>query len=253
MPLWLQVVLVTEVAFLAALVMAVLTRRTHAIFAVGFNVMVPVVALYLWRAPAVGLLGVIGAVMAGVYLFRLNWTILVWTDDTAMSKLDGTLPQPAKLGLAFVLAHSVGLGYCLPFYYISRDTAPLGWWTLLAVAVYVAGTAFHAGGDWQKHRFKSRPDTRGQLLRTGLWSLSRHPNYLGDFLIYLSFALLARHPYAWIAPALNLAQYLFDAIPKNELWASQKYGDAWESYRRSTPMFVPVRLSPRSAASRRES
>lgn len=239
---WLPILAVVELAFLLAVVAAVATRRTKLVFAAGFNVMLPVIALHLWQAPGLHARAALGAAMAGLYLARLNWTILVWTDDTAMAKLDGALGDPGKLGLAFVLPHSVGLGYCLPFYYVARDGSPLGWSAALALLAYAVGTVFHAGGDLQKRRFKSRSDSRGQLLRTGLWSLCRHPNYFGDFLIYVSFALLARHPYAWLAPGLNLAQYLFDAIPKNERWASEKYGDAWSAYRASTPMFLPLRF-----------
>jgi len=239
MPLWVQVLAVVEVFFVAALIAAWATHRTRLIFAAGFNVMIPVIALYLWHAPALYPRALLGATMAALYLLRLNAVILWWTNTTAMSKLDAALPAPAKLGLAFVLAHAVGLGYCLPFYYTARDGGPLGVWDGLAVAVYLVGTVFHAGGDYQKRRFKLRADTRGKLLSSGLWSLCRHPNYFGDFLIYVSFAVLARNPWAWISPALNLLQYLFDAIPKSEQWAAEKYGAAWAAYAASTPMFVP--------------
>lgn len=242
MDLWLQIVAVIEVSFLLAVVAAIVTKRTKLIFAFGFNVMIPVIALYYWHAPAQHGRGVLGLVMAGLYLLRLNWTILAWTGNTAMSKLDNALEVRGKLGLAFILVHSVGLGYCLPFYYIANDDTGLGLSALLALIVYGVGTVFHAGGDYQKRSFKQQPDTSGHVLQTGLWSLCRHPNYFGDFLIYVSFAVLAGHFYAWIAPVLNLLQYLFDAIPKNEQWASERYGDAWKVYERSTPRFFPLRF-----------
>lgn len=238
--LWIQVIVVIEVFFAAAVGAAILFKRTQAIFAAGFNVMIPVIALYLWHAPVLHPRALIGAVLAAIYLFRLNWVILVWTRNTAMSKLDQSLPPLGKVGLAFILAHFVGLGYCLPFYFIALDDAPLGWWDGLAVGVYVVGTVFHAGADYQKMRFKQIPKSKGRILDTGWWSLCRHPNYFGDFLIYVSFALLAQNPWAWIAPFLNLFQYLFDAIPKNEKWAAEKYGERWTAYKKSTPMFLPV-------------
>lgn len=243
--MWVQVIAVIEGFFLLAAATALATNRTKWIFATGFNVMAPVIALFLWEAPGGHLRPAIGAAMAGLYLLDLNWTILVWTGDTAMGKLDATTTRFGKVGLAFVLAHSVGLGYALPFYFVGRDTAPLGLSAVLAVVVYAVGTVFHIGGDLQKRRFKRQPDSHGRLLETGFWSLCRHPNYFGDFLIYTSFALLARHPLAWIAPALNLLQYLFDAIPKNEQWAAGKYGSAWAAYRASTPMFLPLGFVPR--------
>ncbi|WP_428264751.1 DUF1295 domain-containing protein [Haliangium sp.] len=236
---WIEVLIVIEVAFALALASALITKRTTAIFAAGFNVMVPVIAVLMWRAPSFHLRALIAVLLAAIYLARLNWVILVWSKDTAMSKLDQSVPPLGKIGLSFILVHSVGLGYCVPFYFIGLDSAPVGWWDALAVCVYLVGTWFHFGGDYQKVRFKRRPDTRGKLLDTGLWSWCRHPNYFGDFLIYVSFAVLAQHPYAWLCPLLNLAQYLFDAIPKNEAWAADKYGPAWGAYKRRTPKFVP--------------
>lgn len=45
---------------------------------------------------------------------------------------------------------------------------------------WLAGFIFEAGGNWQLSHFKSEPANKGQLLTTGLWSLTRQPNYFGD-------------------------------------------------------------------------
>lgn len=57
--------------------------------------------------------------------------------------------------------------------------------------LYVFGVFLHFASDMQKHmHLKCRP---GTLLCDGLWARTRNPNYLGEFLIYLSFCLLAGH------------------------------------------------------------
>ncbi|MEJ2483452.1 MAG: hypothetical protein P8049_10155 [Gemmatimonadota bacterium] len=58
----------------------------------------------------------------------------------------------------------------------------------------------------------------------------------------IAFALLSRTAWGWIAPAANLVQYAFDAIPKNERWAAQRYGAEWEAYRARTRTFIPYLL-----------
>jgi steroid 5-alpha reductase family enzyme len=50
----------------------------------------------------------------------------------------------------------------------------------LGVVVWVVGMFFETVGDWQLHRFRSDPDSRGKVLNTGLWRFTRHPNYFGD-------------------------------------------------------------------------
>lgn len=189
----------------------------------------------------------IAALCVIIYLVRLNIVVTAWGSNTAISKLSNTLPSAEKLVMSAILTHACGLVYCLPFYYLAfdRDLAHVGVFSdprdYCALLVYIVGTIFHFLGDYQKRVFKQNPENHGRLLTTGVWSLSRHPNYFGDFLIYTSFALFVyEHPLAWVSPVLNLLQYLFDAIPKNEQWAADKYGRQWQTYASTTAMFAPV-------------
>lgn len=57
--------------------------------------------------------------------------------------------------------------------------------------VCLVGFIFEAGGDFQLTRFKQNPENKGKLLSTGLWSITRHPNYFGDTLQWWGFGLFA--------------------------------------------------------------
>ncbi len=37
----------------------------------------------------------------------------------------------------------------------------------------------------------------------------------------------------------DLLQYSLDAILKNEKWAAERYGSAWEQYAKRTKSFIP--------------
>jgi len=58
-------------------------------------------------------------------------------------------------------------------------------------ALWLVGFIFEAGGDWQLKRFKANPDNNRKLLNSGLWSLTRHPNYFGDATQWWGFWLIA--------------------------------------------------------------
>jgi len=64
-------------------------------------------------------------------------------------------------------------------------------------ALWLVGIAFEAGGDWQLARFKANPANRGKVMDTGLWRLTRHPNYFGDFCVWWGFYLIAASAGAW--------------------------------------------------------
>ena len=96
-------------------------------------------------------------------------------------------------GLQGVLAWLIALPL-LPA--IASDTS-LNILDVVAVLLWVVGFVFEAGGDYQLAKFKARKDSEGQVLNTGLWRYTRHPNYFGDFCIWWSFFLFAVASGGW--------------------------------------------------------
>ena len=80
---------------------------------------------------------------------------------------------------------------------IAGDASPLGWLDYAGAALCLVGLYFEAVGDWQLTRFKSNPANAGQVMDQGLWGLTRHPNYFGDFCVWWGFGLLALAAGAW--------------------------------------------------------
>ncbi|KAF5835770.1 hypothetical protein DUNSADRAFT_6910 [Dunaliella salina] len=62
--------------------------------------------------------------------------------------------------------------------------APLAWYDLAGVALYSGGLALEAIADRQKDVWRSKPENKGKFIDEGLWSISRHPNYFGEILIW---------------------------------------------------------------------
>jgi steroid 5-alpha reductase family enzyme len=88
---------------------------------------------------------------------------------------------------------------------IAGDSSPLGWLDYAGVALWLVGLYFEAVGDWQLTRFKANPANAGQVMDQGLWGLTRHPNYFGDFCVWWGFGLIALSAGAWwalLGPAL---------------------------------------------------
>jgi steroid 5-alpha reductase family enzyme len=65
---------------------------------------------------------------------------------------------------------------------------PLDWGGLV---VWTVGFLFEAVGDWQLERFRRTRTNRSELLRTGLWAFTRHPNYFGDATVWWGLFLIA--------------------------------------------------------------
>jgi steroid 5-alpha reductase family enzyme len=69
--------------------------------------------------------------------------------------------------------------------------SPLKCLDYAGAALWLVGFIFEAGGDWQLARFKADPANKGKLMTTGLWSVTRHPNYFGDAAQWWGFYLIA--------------------------------------------------------------
>jgi steroid 5-alpha reductase family enzyme len=90
--------------------------------------------------------------------------------------------------------------WCLPMALVLAAPQPPGVWHAVGALVWAVGLVFEAGGDWQLTRFKRRRTDAAQLLDTGLWSLTRHPNYFGQTCMWWGYAVMAlAHPAGWLA------------------------------------------------------
>ena len=109
----------------------------------------------------------------------------------------------------------------LPVYAVTRSDRGWGWLDLVALAVGLGAVALEHVSDQQLFRFAAnrRP---GDVLDTGVWGWSRHPNYFGELMLWVSMALfgLSASPadFWWVLPgAAGIAAMLLGAsIPMME-------------------------------------
>ena len=117
--------------------------------------------------------------------------------------------------------------------------------TWLGVVVWLVGFGFETVGDWQLTRFRNDPASKGQVLDTGLWGWSRHPNYFFESLVWWAFFLCAvGSPWGWttvVCPLLML-YFLFQVtgIPLTEEYAVKSKGEKYRAYKSAVPMILPL-------------
>ncbi|HTB15754.1 MAG TPA: DUF1295 domain-containing protein [Bryobacteraceae bacterium] len=133
----------------------------------------------------------------------------------------------------------------LPFLVAMHDPAK-GWaeFEELGLGIWMIAFLGETIADAQLARFKRDPKNKARVCNVGLWRYSRHPNYFFEFLIWVSFAVIAlpaQYGYlALVSPALMLF-FLFrvSGIPATEEQALRSTGEAYRKYQRSTSVFVP--------------
>lgn len=135
--------------------------------------------------------------------------------------------------------------WVMPFAFAaSVDVSALQVTDWLGIAVWLAGFFFLVLGDSQMNAFKADPANKGGIMDRGLWSITRHPNYFGEPLVYFGYFMFAlSHPWGWVSIVGPLYTTLFmgwgSATPGNERHMRKTRGEAWDEYVRRVPMFFP--------------
>lgn len=122
----------------------------------------------------------------------------------------------------------------------SPDFTPL---ILPGLMISVIGVSLETIGDRQMQDFRRKNLSKSAIIREGLWKYSRHPNYLGEILMWWGVYLvcLASSPSAWmlgLGALLNTALFLFISIPLAEKRLA-KYKEGFSEYQKQTRMLLP--------------
>ncbi|KAJ3257164.1 hypothetical protein HK103_004862 [Boothiomyces macroporosus] len=135
----------------------------------------------------------------------------------------------------FVVCFGLGMFWLNPLIIAKYDIqcSPIMLGT--AISAYALGVFLHFSADIQKDiTLQYSP---GKLITTKLFALCRHPNYLGEFLIYGSFTALTNS----ILMSVYLVTYITIYWVPQMWWKEQSMSryPEWKEYCKNTRKFFP--------------
>ena len=199
-----------------------------------------------------GLLDLLGCALVLVWSARLG--IFLFTRILKMKKdrrFDGIRENVLKFG-SFWFIQGITVWLVLLPYFLMVNSKSL--FTVVSgsgLVIWTAGLVMEAVADLQKQRFRRKAENKGRWIETGLWKVSRHPNYFGEILCWIGF-------YLYAAPSLDPAGRLlallspltistlllfFSGIPPLEKKADLRWGkdEAYQAYKKRTSLLIPWR------------
>lgn len=196
------------------------------------------------RQKVVSLLIMVWACRLGTFLFH---RVMKVGED---KRFDSAKHDPAKfftfwtiqgLWVFITLIPAIALNTC------TRNPV-LGVRDFLGVGLWTGGFLMEVVADLQKSVFKSDPENKGKFIQSGLWGVSRHPNYFGEITlwagVFLTCSSVFRGPQylAVLSPvmvALLITQ--LSGIPLLEAAGEKRWGSdpEYQRYVRDTPVLVP--------------
>lgn len=114
--------------------------------------------------------------------------------------------------------------------------------TYLGILIWGIGFFFQAVGDYQLTQFVKTRKHKEEVLQTGLWKYSRHPNYFGEIAMWWGiFVIVLPLPYAWIGMigpwVITLLLVFVSGVPMLE---KRYVGNAeYAAYQKRTSVLVP--------------
>ncbi len=125
----------------------------------------------------------------------------------------------------------------------STAGASFGFLDLIGLLIWAVGFSFEALADWQLYKFKEDKANKGELLTSGLWKYSRHPNYFGEVVLWWGVFLLAlAHPYGLVSiiGPLTITILILKVSGVPLLEKKMEGNAAFEAYKEKTSIFIPL-------------
>lgn len=156
-----------------------------------------------------------------------------------------------KTGVFYPIINFVGI-HMVPTLVVYGCIVPAVWAVINGVTANVGSVIFlcvslgaatmQGIADIQMHKF--RKNRTAPFIRIGLWKYSRHPNYLGEILMWWGVALsvVCAAPDAWylVSGAIaNTVLFFAVSIPMADGRQSRKEGFA--EYKQQTRMLLPIK------------
>jgi steroid 5-alpha reductase family enzyme len=156
-----------------------------------------------------------------------------------------------KTGIFYPVINFVGIhmvptlvvyGCILPAVWAVINGVNVNFGSVLFLCLALGAATMQGIADVQMHKF--RKNRNASFIRIGLWKYSRHPNYLGEILMWWGVALsvICAAPNAWylaVGALANTVLFFAVSIPMADGRQSRKEGFA--EYKKQTRMLLPIK------------
>ena len=247
---WWLSLLIADVAATVATFVFSLIFQNASVYDPYWSVQPPVILVAFAIGKELTSLGVLLLVVVGFWAIRLtaNWAYTFANlnhQDWRYTMLN------EKTGILYPVINFVGIhmvptlvvyGCILPAVYAVRQGLEANVASVLFLCLSFWATVMQGIADIEMHQY--RKNREGAFIRVGLWKYSRHPNYLGEILMWWGVALsvicAAPSEYYLAAGAIaNTVLFFAVSIPMAD--GRQSHKEGFSEYKKQTRMLLPIK------------
>ena len=115
------------------------------------------------------------------------------------------------------------------------------------LAIFLIGFILEIVADNQKTKFRSNPKNKDKFINSGLWKFSRHPNYMGEILLWLGISIISLSSLEGLELATLISPFFtylllvyVSGIRILEYSGDKKWGhlESYKIYKKNTPRLI---------------
>ena len=246
---WLSLLIADVAATVVTFIFSVIFGNAS-VYDPYWSVQPPVILIGLAIGKELTVLGVLLLIVVSFWAIRLtaNWAYTFanlnhqdWRYTMLKEKTGIFYPVINFVGIHMVPTLVV-YGCILPAVWAVINGVNVNFGSVLFLCLALGAATMQGIADVQMHKF--RKNRNASFIRIGLWKYSRHPNYLGEILMWwgVAFSVICAAPNAWylaVGALANTVLFFAVSIPMADGRQSRKEGFA--EYKKQTRMLLPIK------------
>tara|TARA_B100000745_G_scaffold300362_1_gene254014 strand:- start:2015 stop:2788 length:774 start_codon:yes stop_codon:yes gene_type:complete len=238
--------------FVTGLFILSLILKRNDIADIAWGTGIFIVALVSYFSGAQGELSLILTVLAGLWGMRLTLRIYLrnrkktedfrykkWRDEWGIWFYIRSYFQVYILqGFLMVV-----VGYSFVHVSVFGDSSALSFISIGGVLVWLVGYFFETVGDWQLDKFIASKPASDEILSSGLWKYTRHPNYFGEVTMWWGlWIMIVSLPLSYVAliSPLMITFLILKVSGIPMLEKSFADNQNFQEYKKRTSAFFPL-------------
>lgn len=132
---------------------------------------------------------------------------------------------------------------------LSNGMDEISFLSALGLLIFSAGFVIETVADFEKNSFNNDPKNKGKWIQSGIWGWSRHPNFLGEMMVWIGVYLYALPVLSGVEAVVSLVSPLYiigllyfgSGVPILERYADKKWGDQkeYKEYKERVGKLIP--------------
>ncbi len=251
MPIFLLCASVGFVLHWLGFIPAYLFQTEHYFDLIGSISYVATVALAFALAPSFDTRGLVVATLICVWAVRLGSFLFIRVKKAGQ---DRRFTQIKTKFFRFLLTWTLGGTWVFITMaaglaaMTSQSQSPVDGFLVVGATLWVIGFGIEVVADQQKTAFRKDPANAERFISSGLWSISRHPNYFGEIILWIGIAVIALpvlEGWQWVtlvSPVfVSFLLLKVSGVPMLENNAESRWGNdpEFRQYKAKTPTLIP--------------